>query len=218
MGVWKNIVGIIGDALQLNFTGPKVVGSSTDTITIKDKDDGDGTLVSATANIENVEVYDGTSRKTTITMATGGVGDLTFVLPNTDGDSSNVLSTDGSGNLSWTDINQSAIKTYTQAYDGAASKEIEASTANRFVDKVIIEIVTPFDATGPAIDVGTTADPDKFFDALEVDLTTAGIYIVESGLFTAAAEDLLVTFTAGSGGSAGSAQITCIYSYPGIVS
>jgi len=217
MGVWKNIIGLIGNTLQFNFTGPKIVGSSTDTITITDKDDSDGKLAVVTANHETIEVYDGASRTTSITMAAGGAGDLTFVLPNDDGNANNCLTTDGAGNLSWVDCNNGVVETYTQAFDGAASKSIEAATTNRFVDKVVIEVVTAFDATGVYIDVGTTGTVDKFFDQTEVDLTTVGIYVVESGKFTAASEDLLVTFTAGSGGTQGSAQITAMYSYPGIV-
>jgi len=44
MSIWKKMEGLIGGSLQLGFTGAKVVGSGTDTVMIKDKDDGVGVL------------------------------------------------------------------------------------------------------------------------------------------------------------------------------
>lgn len=44
MGVFKNIIGLISDSLQINIDGPKIIKNGTDTIQIKDKDGSDGIL------------------------------------------------------------------------------------------------------------------------------------------------------------------------------
>jgi hypothetical protein len=214
MGVWKNIIGLIGNTLQLNFTGPKIVGSSTDTVTITDNADSDGKIVAVTANHENIEIYDGAARKTTVTMATGGAGDITMVLPNNDGDNGNVLTTDGAGNTAWTDIDAPQVAILTLNYDDGASQSLSSSKSGRFIDKVVVKVTTAFDATGPTIDIGITGTTDKYVDQTEVDLTTLGTYVIEVANYESGAEEILATFGAGSGGTAGVAEITLIESIP----
>jgi len=219
MGVWKNIIGLIGDTLQFNFTGPKIVGSSTDTITITDNADSDGSLTVVTANHEVLEISDGVERKTTVTMATGGAGDLTFVLPNVDGDATNFLSTDGAGNLSWVDADQERVTTYVLNYDGDATKELLAAASNRYIDKVQVKVTTVFDGNGDAkVDIGQTAAVDEYVDQTEVDLTTLGTYIIDVAHLEAASKDVLLTFTEDTGaGSTGVAQVTLFSNIPGVI-
>lgn len=212
MGVWKNIIGLIGNTLQLNFTGPKIVGSSTDTVTVTDNADSDGKIVSTTANHTNIELYDGAARTSTITMATGGAGDINVILPNAN--SLGKLHNDGSGNLSWVDMDAPQVSILTLNYDDSASQSLSASKSGRFIDKVIVKVTTAFDATGPTIDIGISGTTDKYVDQTEVDLTTLGTYVVEIANYESGAEEILVTFGAGSGGSAGVAEITIIESVP----
>lgn len=216
MGVWKNIIGLIGDSLQLNFTGPKIVGSSTDTVTITDNADSDGKIVAVTANHENIELYDGAARTTTVTMATGGAGDITLTLPNNDGDADNVLTTDGAGNLSWSDVDIVSAKILTLNFDDGASQSLSAAKAGRLIDKVIVKVTTVFDndATPATIDIGVTGDTDKYVDTTEVDLTTVGTYVVEVANYESASEELLASFTAGSGATTGVAEIILMESFP----
>jgi len=216
MGVWKNIIGLIGDTLQLNFTGPKIVGSSTDTVTITDNADSDGKIVAVTANHENIELSDGVERKTTVTMATGGAGDITMVLPNNDGDADNVLITDGAGNLSWSDVEIVSAKILTLNFDDGASQSLSAAKAGRLIDKIIVKVTTVFDndATPATIDIGITGDTDKYVDTTEVDLTTVGTYVVEVANYESGSEELLASFTAGSGATTGVAQIILMESFP----
>jgi len=216
MGVWKNIIGLIGDSLQLNFTGPKIVGSSTDTVTITDNADSDGKIVAVTANHENIELYDGAARTTTVTMATGGAGDITLTLPNNDGDADNVLTTDGAGNLSWSDVDIVSAKILTLNFDDGASQSLSAAKAGRLIDKVIVKVTTVFDndATPATIDIGITGDTDKYVDTTEVDLTTVGTYVVEVANYESASEELLASFTAGSGATTGVAEIILMESFP----
>jgi len=216
MGVWKNIIGLIGDSLQLNFTGPKIVGSSTDTVTITDNADSDGKIVAVTANHENIELYDGAARTTTVTMATGGAGDITLTLPNNDGDADNVLTTDGAGNLSWSDVDIVSAKILTLNFDDGASQSLSAAKAGRLIDKIIVKVTTVFDndATPATIDIGVTGDTDKYVDTTEVDLTTVGTYVVEVANYESASEELLASFTAGSGATTGVAEIILMESFP----
>ena len=210
MGVWKNIIGLLSDSLQVNLTGPKIVGSSTDTVTITDNADSDGKIVAVTANHEVINLYDGAARTTTITMSTGGAGDLTFVMPNTDGNNNNILSTDGSGNISWKELSSTLILNF----DDSASQSLSAAASGRFIDKVIINVTTAFDATGPTIDIGISGTTDKYVDNTEIDLTTIGIYSIDVASYVSGSEEILATFDAGAAGSAGIAEITLIESFP----
>lgn len=216
MGVWKNIIGLIGDTLQLNFTGPKIVGSSTDTVTITDKDDGDGKVVVATANHETIELSDGVERKTSVTMATGGAGDITMVLPNNDGAAGNALTTDGSGNTAWTDLDTVCSNILMLNFDDGASQSLSAAAAGRLIDKVIIKVTTAFDndATDALIDIGISGTVDKYVDQTEVDLGTIGTYIIDVANYEAGSEEILATFTAGSGATVGIAEIMLLQSCP----
>jgi len=216
MGVWLNIVGVIGNTLQFNFTGPKVTGSSTDTLTVNSASDGDGKVVSANMNVENLEVYDGAARKTTVTMATGGAGDLTLVLPNSDGDSGNALTTDGSGNLSWTDMDSVCAKMLMLNWDDGASQSLAAAAAGRYIDKISVKVTTAFDGTTPGIDIGISGTTDKYVDTTEIDLTTLGTYVIDVSNYESGSEEILATFTAGGGASAGVAEITLVQSFPSV--
>jgi len=216
MGVWKNIVGLIGSTLQMNFTGPKIVGSSTDTVTITDNASAAGKVVAVTANHTNIELYDGAARKTTITMATAGGGDITMVLPNNDGDANNALTTDGAGNLSWTDLDSVCAKILTLNFGDVAEQSLAASASGRFIDRVIIKVSTVFDndATPATIDIGITGTTDKYVDNTEVDLGTVGIYSVDVSSYESGAEELLATFGAGSGATTGVAEIVLVQCFP----
>lgn len=213
MGLWKNLSGIIGNVLQLNFTGPKMIGSSTNIITIKDKDDNDGKLISANANHKNLEIYDGILHKTTISMISGGIENLSFILPNNAGNPGNFLSTNGNGSLSWIDN----PKIYTLNYDSPATKILLPAASNRYIDKVLIKITTLFDATGVLIDIGQTGNVDLYVDQTEIDLTATGKYNINVAHYEPLAKDVLLTFTAGSGGTQGIAIIAIFYSIPGII-
>lgn len=212
MGVWKNIIGLIGNTLQLNFTGPKIVGSSTDTVTVTDNADSDGKIVATTANHTNIELYDGAARKTTFTMDTGGAGDIGVVFPNAN--SLGKLHNDGSGNLSWVDMDAPQVSILTLNYDDSASQSLSASKSGRFIDKVIVKVTTAFDATGPTIDIGISGTTDKYVDQTEIDLTTLGTYVVEVANYESGAEEILATFGAGAAGSAGVAEIVIVESVP----
>jgi len=213
MGVWKNIVGLIGNTLQLNFTGPKVTGSSTDTVTITDKDAAAGKLVVVTATHENIIVSDGVDKTTTITMATGG-DVITMVLPNNDGDAGNALTTDGAGNLSWSDLDTINAKILTLNFDDAASQDFGAAASGRFIDRVVVKVTTAFDGTTPAVSIGITGTLEKYAAEAEIDLTTLGTYSIDVANYESGSEQILASFTAGGGAAAGIAEITLIQCLP----
>jgi len=214
MGVWKNIVGLIGSTLQFNFTGPKAAGSSTDTVTITSSTDGDGKVVAVTANHTNIELYDNDAMTTTITMATGGGGDITMVLPNNDGDANNALTTDGSGNLSWTDLDSVCARILTLNWNDGASQSLAAAASGRFIDRVVVKVTTAFDGTVPAVEIGIGGTTDKYVAGTEIDLTTVGSYSVDVANYESGSEELLATFTAGGGASEGIAEITLVQCFP----
>lgn len=88
------------------------------------------------------------------------------------------------------------------------------AASGRFIDKVIINVTTAFDATSPTIDIGISGDTDKYVDQTEVDLTTIGIYSIDVASYVSGSEEILATFGAGAAGSVGIAEITLIESFP----
>ncbi|WP_409477769.1 beta strand repeat-containing protein [Pseudobdellovibrio sp. HCB154] len=69
--------------------------------------DGSGNLIAASvlatnSSVQNVYLYEGTNTNSVRLKAPNSFADYILVLPTTDGNSGEVLQTDGSGNLSWT--------------------------------------------------------------------------------------------------------------------
>ena len=199
---------------SIYFSGVKLVGESTDTLKILDKDDGDGKVIVHTINNEVIELSDGdtTPRKTSFSMATGGAGDITVVFPNAN--SIGMLYNDGGGNLAWQEMHGVEDVTYTLDYNDGASKELLAADTDRLIEKVIINVLTAFDATGPTLDIGQTGDTDKYVDQLEIDLTSAGVYDITVAHQELTSKDVLATFGAGAGGTQGQAKVTVFASKP----
>ena len=76
-----------------------------------------------------------------------------------------------------------------------------------------VNVTTAFDASGPAtVSLGYAGHTADVMDTSEVDLTTVGLYKVDCFVDAAATTQMIATFSAGSGGAQGVADIELVYS------
>lgn len=220
MSIWRNIDGFIKTIVRLGFAGPalKKNASINDQLDIRNNaDSADGKLHAGTLKAKNFEVESTDSRKTVLSMASGAGGDLNFVFPNSDGNSGEVLGTDGSGNLVWStpsgaDSQKNA--NFDLAYNSSSPLSLTNLSDNSWVEKVIVDVETAFDASGCSLEIGIASDTDKYAASSEINLAAIGTYVLDVMKFEASAVQMIATFAGGSGGSAGAATIYCITSAP----
>ena len=147
-------------------------------------------------------------------------GTVTWTLPDTDGSTGDVLKTDGAGQLGWvtagTGTNQLKSQTEALTYNSSSTVTIFTPPANAYIHKIIVDVETAFDASGPAtMTVGVSGDAARYMGATENDLTTVAIFEVEPMYEEdGTPEQIEIAFSAGSGGAAGAANVSVIYSNP----
>ena len=167
-------------------------------------------------SVSNVVLNKGTGA-VTLTIPT----DVTYTLnlPDDDGTTSQVLSTDGSGNLSWATVatasNNVLSQTEAIAYNSSTPITIFTPPANSFIQKIIVDVDTAFNATGVNLSVGVAGSTSRYLGTTDVDLATVAIFEVEPMYQEdASPEAIIITFSPGSGGSTGAGYVTVIYSNP----
>ncbi len=99
-------------------------------------------------------------------------------------------------------------------FDSAATVAIgSALPVSSRAQKVIVDVTQAFDATGPATaQVGDAGDTDRLAAVAEIDLTTVGTYICDCYHNYGAETQANITFSAGTGGTAGTATVEIVYS------
>ncbi len=157
------------------------------TIRIKDsssvvqfRDAGDTAFVDS-ASLK-VKIH-GSNATNSITLAApAGLGStVTLTFPDNDGASGQVLSSDGSGNLSWVDVSANASLVQQEAFTEATSSPVTIFTppANSVITRVSIEISTAASGGSPTLTVGTGATPDLYMASTDNDVKTTGIYQID---------------------------------------
>lgn len=156
----------------------------------------------------------------TVTLQTPIDVTYSLVLPSNDGSTNEVLSTDGSGNLSWASVatssNQVLAQTENVVYNSSTPIVVFTPPANSVIQKVIVDVDTLFDATSVNLSVGVAGTTSKYLGTNDVDLATVAVYEVEP-MFQedGTPEEVIITFAPGSAGSTGSCNVTILYSNPG---
>lgn len=150
--------------------------------------------------------------------AAGMTAAVTLTLPVDDGTASQVLSTDGSGVLSWTTAGDTALadkmNSTSLAFGSASPVAMFTTGAADIIDRIEVVIDTAFDGT-PTMSVGVAGTTSKYMGTTDVDLTTtaATVFEVHPGLDAAGAESLIITYSAG-GAAAGAARVIVHYGTP----
>lgn len=184
-----------------------------------------GTTVTAGTNLvatSSVVVGSGANQATLSAPASGGATTLT--LPVGGGASGYVLSTNGAGVLSWVDPGSPTTNaarwtaaSTTIAFNSGATVAGDAIPSGSVIDNVQVIIDTPFDATGAALSVGITGTPTKYMATTDsaLNFAAATVFAVHPGLpAEGSATAVSIAFTAGTGGTAGSARVIVTYAAP----
>lgn len=106
---------------------------------------------------------------------------VTYTLPGTDGSTGQVLSTNGSGTLSWASVSANADLTQVEAFTEATSSPLTIFTppANAIIRLVIIEVTAAAAGGTPTVKAGTALDDDAYMLVTENDLLETGVYEVQ---------------------------------------
>lgn len=160
--------------------------------------------------------------------ATSGVTTLTpadeqtesWELPDADGSTGQAMVTDGSGKLSFATVatGSNAVKSETETvvFDASSPITIFTPPASAHILTVIADVETAFDATGASLSVGIAGTTTKYMGATDNDLAIAAVYEVSPNFEEDETPDaVIITFSAGTGGSAGAAKVKVIYANPG---
>lgn len=213
MGIFKDLLGTLSSTFKLGIGGPLFKNSSG---VIEARNTGDSAFAALRASA--LRVADANGQQVVI-QAPDIVADYTLTLPVDDGSPSQVLTTDGSGALSWTTVaggsDKPVVDTTTLAFGDASPKAMFALPANAVVRKVSVVVDTPFNGT-PSLSVGITGTVSKYLGATQVDLTATAKTIFEvfpGEIASGTSENLIATYAAG-GATAGSARILVEYVIP----
>ena len=228
MGFWSDLIGVTSAKLQLGIGGV-IVKNNSGTLDVKVT--ADNALAPLSTSLLHVgdEVLEinssaagsGADWKYTLRVPTSGMsGAVVLTLPMDDGTPNQLLGTDGSGALSWktagvtTDCTHE--ETTTLNYNSAGTVAMFTTPADTIINAVEFIIDTAFDGTAPAASVGVAGTVSKYFPATAVNLagTAKDRYIYHPGEVKASAENLIITFTAAGGASAGVARVIVFYSTP----
>jgi len=123
-------------------------------------------------------------------------------------------------NTQWVDVGTAVSATTLQrtarlalAFDTTSPAAIVTVPDNSRPNRIVVNVTQVFDGTTPTLTIGDTSDPDRLATAVETDLTTAGIYVIDCyhNYATSTAVEAALTV---SGASQGTAQIEVFYSIP----
>lgn len=118
--------------------------------------------------------------KVTVTAPSGLGGDVDLVLPDSDGSPGQVMVTDGSGNLSFTDGISNGELCQEESFTQASSSPVTIFTPpdNAVITRVQIEVSVAAAGGTPTVSVGISGDEDRDMDEDHSDVLTAAIYEV----------------------------------------
>jgi hypothetical protein len=169
----------------------------------------------AQIRVSGVVLDDAGTHKVTISQPTTA-SDLLLTLPNTAGSAGQVLKTDGAGALDWITITTVAcvsVDTTALAFGTSSPLTLFTLPANAALIEARVVVDTAFNGTS-TVSIGIAGTTSKYTGTGDVDLTTAGEYVVSPGLVpVGSTEALIATYSAG-GASAGAARILISYSVP----
>lgn len=221
---FKDLAGTLNSYIKIGLTGVRLKNSSGNLLVRNTGDSADAEITASKVNIsgENFVINSdsagaGADWKVTIARPTSGmIADVTLTLPVDDGTPSQVLATDGSGNLSWVSAGSTAsadkVDTTSLAFGDSSPVTMFSTGASDVITKIQVIVDTIFNGT-PTLSIGISGTTSKYMATNQIDLTTAAIYEVTPGATAQGAEALIATYSAG-GASAGAARILVYYATP----
>ena len=239
--VLSDLVATFKSYFRIGKTGPRLKNNGG-ALNVRDAGDtADAALTAAAGTFSGAltgTVLNTTASAGTITLNSGAAGSganwtytiqrptsgmtaaVTLTLPIDDGTAGQILSTDGNGVLSWVSAGSTSacltVDTTSIAHNSSSTVSMFTLPANAVVEMVRVYVDTVFNATGPAnLTVGVSGTTSKYMGTGDLDLTVAGVYeVVPSLTANGSTEALIVTFSAGTSGSAGAARVEVFYTIP----
>lgn len=207
----KKIRGISNTLFRLGIGGPQIKNASG-VVEIRNSADS----AYADTRVRKVIISDGDEEVTIEVPELDG--SYTFKLPANDGSPAQVLSTDGSGNLTWETVASGNDKEITDttslAFGTSSPLSMFNLPANAVINWVKVIVDTAFNGTAPTLSIGITGTTSKYMAATELDLKTTGIYEVDPGLPADGSTNALIATYSADSSSAGAARILVGYSIP----
>lgn len=223
-GLWDDLLGTTRSFFRLGLSGVRLKDSSGNLVVRNAGDSADAEVTASKVNVSGNSVVinsdaagSGADFKITLARPTSGMtADVTLTLPVDDGTPSQVLQTDGSGNLSWVSAGSTAaldhLDTTSLAFGSASPVAMFTTGASDVIEYIDIFVDTAFNGTS-TMSVGISGTTSKYVAATQVDLTTTGQYRIHPGQAAQGAEALIITYAAG-GASAGAARVVVHYATP----
>jgi len=137
----------------------------------------------------------------------------------TGGVDGHILTTDGTGNLSWKEV-QSAIDSWkakgaTLVFDATSTSTVLVLPANAIVDKVSVIVDAPFNGTSPTVSIGLSGGSGfEYASAADINLKSADRYDMPSQVAPTGSVGTIQMLYSASGSSIGSARVIVTYAIP----
>lgn len=227
MGLFSDLFGTTKAFFKIGgTTGVRLKNSAGDLLVRNTGDTADSAVTASKVSVSG-DVLDinsdaagsGADWKYTIQRpATGMTAAVVLTVPVDDGTAGQVLSTDGSGVLSWASAGNTglAVKmdTTSLAFGTASPVTMFSTGASDVIEKIQVIVDTAFNGT-PTMSIGIAGTTSKYAGTADTDLTTTGttVFEIHPGIAAAGAEALIITYTAG-GASAGAARVIVFYGAP----
>lgn len=227
MGLFSDLFGTTKAFFKIGgTTGVRLKNIAGNLFVRNTGDSADAELTASKINVsgESIDLNSdaaesGADWKVTISRATSGMtANLNLTLPVDDGTSGQVLSTDGSGGLSWVSAGDTSLAVKLNstglAFNESSPAAMFSTGANDVIEAIEIVIDTSFDGT-PSLSIGVAGTVSKYAGTTDVDLTaTAGtVFMVHPGLDAQGIEALIATYSQG-GATVGAARIIVHYATP----
>jgi hypothetical protein len=225
MSYWTDLLGTVKDNLRIGLAGVRLknIGGHLSIRNTGDTADANLTANKILVSGNQIEINSdaaGESADWKLILerpASGMTANVTLTLPPDDGSPGQVLTTDGSGALSWGNSSGSAnglkIDVTALAFGSSSTVSMFTLPASSTVSQIDVVVDTPFDGS-PSMSVGVNGgSASKYFPSSYVDLTASAktIFRVHPGeQANVSSESLEIYYTAGSA-TAGSARVLVHY-------
>lgn len=227
MSVWSDLLGTTQSFFRIGLTGVRLKNNAGALAVRNAADSADAAVTASAVNVSGNSIVINSDAAATgadwqITLSrpsTGMTANYTLTLPVDDGSPSQILSTDGSGNLSWTSVagttDKETVDTTSLAFGTTSPLALFTLPANALITKILVVIDTAFNGT-PTLSVGISGTASKYLSSTSVDLTASATTVFESnpGITPTGSTEALIATYSGGGATAGAARIVIHYAIP----
>lgn len=226
MGLWSDLLGTTKSLFRLGKSGVTLKDSSGNLLVRNNADGADASVTASQVKVSgnNIQLNSaaaGSGADWLMTLArpsSGMTAAVTFTLPATAGSTGQAITTDGSGNLTFTSITTAqsiTVDTTALAFGTSSPVTMFTLPANAVVHEVEVVVDTAFDGT-PTMTVGKSGSTSKYMGSTDNDLTAAAATVFTSHpgqTPVGSTEALIITYSAGSA-TVGAARVNVHYSVP----